>query len=117
MNKLYFNVTKIMNGWVVDYSPSFEEDGMTPLSQEKFLKTLHDVHNFIFAHTKKVVNFDSMTLRHLFRECIDFNDEGSLESSKRWINPVKGEDAFIIDLPNGKKIKVDGILENVEEIK
>ena len=40
-----------------------------------------------------------------------------IESSKSWINPVKGEDAFIIDLPNGRKIKIDGMLESIEEVK
>ena len=44
---------------------------------------------------------------------------GDLERSKScwWINPVEGEDAYIIDLPNGKKIKIDGILENIEQVK
>lgn len=68
MNKLYFNVTKIMNGWVVDYSPSFGVDGMTPMSQEKFLKTLSEVYEFISAHTEDVKEADSMTLRHLFED-------------------------------------------------
>ena len=120
MDKIYFNLTKIMNGWILNYSPSFHDKStMTPTPQEEYFKTFVEAYGFIVSHVEVVKKFDSGTLRHLFKKDAEFivDSKGDLEYSKPWINPVEGEDAYIINLPDGRQIKIDGILENIEQIK
>ena len=69
MDKIYFNLTKIMNGWVLNYSPSFPDEGtMTPTPQEEYFKTFVEAYGFIASHVEAVQKFDSKTLRHLFKD-------------------------------------------------
>ena len=68
MKKLYFNLTKVSNGWVLKYSPFIGENSMTIENEEIYYKTLPEVYEFMSVHTKRVKEFDSAYLRHLFQE-------------------------------------------------
>jgi len=70
MNRMYFNLTRILNGWVLEYSPYlYEADtNMTSDSAREYFRTLPEVYEFVSAHTDAVKKFDSISLRHLFRE-------------------------------------------------
>ena len=93
--KIYYNLTRIKNGWLLNYPTYNAGTSLQSGTNESYHKTLTDAISSIHKHFQ----------------------ERDLEYSEPWISPVGGEDAFIINLPNGKKIKVDGILENVKEVK
>ena len=68
MNKLYFNLTRILNGWVLNYCPYKADSVLWGEPQEKYFQTLMEVYEFISAHTNEVKKFDSASMRHLFKK-------------------------------------------------
>ena len=68
MDKLYFNLTKVSNGWILKYCPYIGEGSMGVESEETYYKTLPEVYEFVSAHTKRVKELDSVYMKRLFRE-------------------------------------------------
>ena len=67
MNRIYFNLTRILNGWVLSYCPYLYESGLSGSPGDKYFKTLNEAYDFISAHIKAVEEYDSMSLRHYFQ--------------------------------------------------
>ena len=66
--KVYYNLTRILNGWVLKYYPYKDDAVVYGESEDKYFKTLPEAYEFISTHAGEIKKKDSMGLRHLFKE-------------------------------------------------
>lgn len=69
MNRIYYNLTKIADGWLLNYAPTFPyPDTMSPDSLQRFFETFDKAYEFINQHMDRIEKFDGTSLRPLFRK-------------------------------------------------